>query len=591
MTSPQKPASDDRQEPGDGASGADEARAHDALISHLRHELRTPVNAILGYGEMLLDDLQEAADRDERHQRVAADLAHIIGAGRGLLEVINSVLHADLVEERGSDFDVAAAGAQIRHELRDPLNAIVGYCELLQEDAPAIGRKEMLPDLERIHTAARKLESLIENLVGFTRAEAVGAEPAPVNVELVDLVQTAVSAGQTAAARPSETPGGLVLVVDDNEMSRDVLRRRLVREGYSVVEADSGRQTIQLIGECSPDLVLLDIVMPGMSGFSVLQHLKADAELRDIPVIMVSALEDMASVVQCIELGAEDYLPKPFDPVLLRARAGACVEKKHLRDGQAELHRQLQASYDQLRELESLRDSLTGMIVHDLRTPLASIMAALQTMGSMGELDDLQQEMLAMSIGGCGTLLGMINDLLDISKMETGSLELERAELDPAGLAERCVKQVGTLARKKGLDLRLEVEQPVPALAADEDKLRRTLVNLLGNSIKFTPQGGVTLSVRHDAADGTVCFAVCDTGEGIPRDAFERIFEKFGQVETRQAGRKMSTGLGLTFCKMVAEAHGGRIWVESELGVGSVFSLAIPLGCSSREPHLVAEPS
>jgi signal transduction histidine kinase len=149
--------------------------------------------------------------------------------------------------------------------------------------------------------------------------------------------------------------------------------------------------------------------------------------------------------------------------------------------------------------------------------------------------------------------------------------------VDPAELAARCVREVEALARDQGLDLRLEVPAPVPSLQADEDKLRRTLVNLLGNSIKFTRQGAVTLSLRHDAANRTVYFAVRDTGEGIPKDAFECIFEKFGQVETRQAGRKMSTGLGLTFCKMVAEAHGGRIWVESELGEGSVFSVAIPM--------------
>jgi len=122
------------------------------------------------------------------------------------------------------------------------------------------------------------------------------------------------------------------------------------------------------------------------------------------------------------------------------------------------------------------------------------------------------------------------------------------------------------------------VPEALPALQADEDKLRRTLVNLLGNSIKFTPQGGVTLIISDHPEEGAIWFAVRDTGEGIPKDAFERIFEKFGQVETRKAGRKMSTGLGLTFCKMVAEAHGGRIWVESELGVGSVFTVAIPVG-------------
>lgn len=119
---------------------------------------------------------------------------------------------------------------------------------------------------------------------------------------------------------------------------------------------------------------------------------------------------------------------------------------------------------------------------------------------------------------------------------------------------------------------------PLPPLQADGEKLRRTLVNLLGNSITFTREGSISLSVRLEPDGDAIRFAVSDTGEGIPREAFGRIFEKFGHVETRQAGCKMSTGLGLKFCKMVAEAHGGRIWVESELGQGSVFSLTLPLG-------------
>jgi signal transduction histidine kinase len=559
-----------------GGSGNDATRAHQALVSHMRHELRTPVNAIMGYSEMLLEDLQERGD--EAHERFAADLAHLAGSGRTLLAVINSALSGELVEQQGEQFDMAAAGAHLRHELRDPLSAIVGYCELLEEEAPDLGLQEMLPDLGRILKAARTLEGLIENIVGFQTPEATAVASEARAGGLADLVQEAVATAQAATEGLDETArGGRVLVVDDNEMNRDLLSRRLQREGYTVREADSGAQALRLVADHRPDLVLLDIIMPEMNGFAVLQHLKGDPALRDIPVIMISALEDMASVVQCIELGAEDYLSKPFDPVLLRARAGACVEKKHLRDQQAELHRQLQTSYDQLRELEALRDSLTHMIVHDLRTPLTSLLTGLQTLQAMSELDEFQTEMVTMSVRGGETLLGMINDLLDISKMESGSLSLERTDVDLRALAQRCLAQVEYLAREKELELELEVPAALPALEADEDKLRRTLVNLLGNSIKFTLQGAVTLAIRHEPADATICCAVRDTGEGIPQEAFEKIFEKFGQVESRKAGRKMSTGLGLTFCKMVAEAHGGRIWVESELGLGSVFTVAIPV--------------
>jgi signal transduction histidine kinase len=239
---------------------------------------------------------------------------------------------------------------------------------------------------------------------------------------------------------------------------------------------------------------------------------------------------------------------------------------------------QLRRSLKQLRELEALRDSLTHMIVHDMRTPLTSLLTGLQTLEGMGELNETQAECLGMSIQGGQSLLRMINDLLDISKMESGSLQLECAELNVGDLVLQAFQQVAQLAAEKRIALVKEISPDLPSLYADDEKLLRTLVNLLGNAIKFVPRGGaVTLSARLSDREKAVLFSVSDTGEGIPGEAFDRIFDKFGQVETRSAGRRMSTGLGLTFCKMAVEAHGGRIWVESELGRGSTFSFVIPL--------------
>jgi signal transduction histidine kinase len=216
------------------------------------------------------------------------------------------------------------------------------------------------------------------------------------------------------------------------------------------------------------------------------------------------------------------------------------------------------------------------MIVHDLRTPLTSLLGGLQTLERAGELNETQAELLNLSIQGGQTLLGMVNDLLDISKLEDGSLKLEYTDVCVPSLVEQALRQVAPLAAEKGLTLRRDLPAGPLSLRADPEKLVRTLVNLLGNAIKFTPPGGeVCLRVDRSAPE-SLRFQVSDTGEGIPVEAFERIFEKFGQVETRKAGRKMSTGLGLTFCKMVVEAHGGRIWVESKLGQGSTFSFTIP---------------
>jgi two-component system, sensor histidine kinase and response regulator len=206
----------------------------------------------------------------------------------------------------------------------------------------------------------------------------------------------------------------------------------------------------------------------------------------------------------------------------------------------------------------------------------------MQSLDLLGELNEEQRELACMSVNGGKALLGMINDLLDISKMEQGAMALEMAHFSPAELAAQALQQVELIAREKRLTLATDIAPALAALRADEEKLRRTLVNLLGNAVKFTSdEGRVTLSIQPGKEGRELNFAVADTGEGIPAEAFERIFAKFGQVESRKAGRRMSTGLGLTFCKMAVEAHGGRIWVESELGKGSTFRFTIPVSHGS----------
>ncbi len=316
--------------------------------------------------------------------------------------------------------------------------------------------------------------------------------------------------------------------------------------------------------------------MPVMDGFEVLEQVKADSALQHLPIIVISAEDDLESIVRCIEMGAADHLPKPFNPVVLRARISACVGKKRSHDRETKLYDELQERYQQLQELEKQRDDLTHMIVHDLRTPLTSLLMGLQLIPNLNTLDEIQSECLNVAVKGGEGLLAMINELLDISKMEDGSLKLACIPAEPAGLVQRALAQIEALASEKQLLLQQEVAPNLPPLVADAEKLVRVLVNLCGNAVKFTPQGGtITVGVRPHNSE--MIFSVMDTGEGIPPEYFERIFEKFGQVESRKSGQKMSTGLGLTFCKMTVEKHGGRIWVESEPSIGSTFSFSLPV--------------
>jgi class 3 adenylate cyclase len=277
-----------------------------AALAHLRHELRTPLNHIIGYSEMLLEDV---ADSDPA--ALAPGLRKVHEDAQRLLSVINELVHAD-----AQQVDLERLSA----ELTGPLRLVLTGAEALKLQAERAGVQRASQDLERIARAAIALQSVITHGVA-----------APVE-------QTVTGATTVAAAAAAGAPveAGLILVVDDNAANREMLGRRLEREGHRVQLAAGGREALEQLRARRVDLVLLDVMMPELNGYEVLQQLKADENLRDVPVLMISAVDEIESVVHCIELGAEDYLPKPFDPVLLRARIGACLEKKRLRDRDAQ---------------------------------------------------------------------------------------------------------------------------------------------------------------------------------------------------------------------------------------------------------------
>jgi two-component system, sensor histidine kinase and response regulator len=449
------------------------------------------------------------------------------------------------------------------HELRNPLNQIIGYAEMLAEGTEEERRDRFVSDLENIRSAGHRMLALIEeNFTSFddktfaaaaddddeNQPESVPAEPQP-------------------AALP-----GVLLVVDDDAINRDVLTRRLTRQGHHVQSASNGQGALLLMKETAFDLILLDVVMPEMDGYDVLRRIRADDQLKNVPVIMISVVSQMQSVVRCIEAGAEDYLAKPFNPTLLKARIGACLEKKRGRDRENVLYEQLQENYKRLQEVERLRDDMRNMIVHDLRTPLTAVIVGVDMLQRHGALNEEQTELMTLAAGGGRTLLAMVNDLLDVEKMESGSAQLQRVELSADALVAGALEQVSALAVEGQIELITEIASGLPHFSGDEKKLTRTLVNLIANAIKFTSGGTVTVIASEEKKEN-IRFAIRDTGVGIPAAAFDRIFEKFGQLDSRRAG----TGLGLAFCKLAVEAHGGSIQVESTAGTGSTFSFSIPL--------------
>ncbi|HEX8236858.1 MAG TPA: response regulator [Abditibacteriaceae bacterium] len=370
--------------------------------------------------------------------------------------------------------------------------------------------------------------------------------------------------------------GGCILVVDDVPTNVRVLAGILKIAGYDTLSASSGPEALELLQSQTPDVVLLDVMMPGMDGFEVCRHIRSDPARAFLPVVMVTALHETGDRIKALECGADDFLTKPVDDVEVLARVKSLVRVKRQRDA-------LTQAYLDLQSLESLRDSLTMMLVHDLRTPLTTILGPLEMLqtGQFGGLEEVQKEIVAMSLRSGYRLLGLVNELLDVSKMESGEMTLHRSEVKVPDVVQDAVELVAKVNTNDMSRIQYGFEDDLPPISADEDLLRRVLVNLVANAMKFTRSDGtVTVSAARagtsDADSGTVIISVSDEGEGIPPEDRERIFEKFGQVESRRAGRKMSTGLGLTFCKLAVEAHGGRIWVESEMGKGSTFHCTIP---------------
>jgi sigma-B regulation protein RsbU (phosphoserine phosphatase) len=307
-------------------------------LSRIRHDLRTPINHILGYCEML----QEG---DEVPQEFQPDLKKIHTGGRQLLALIQEYFDEATFGQKRQDFH------RLCHELRTPVNHIVGYSELLEEQAEERGLSRLVPDLRKIGDAGRTWLGLMEEYLIRPGPDSDSAPPvdAAKGAKAVRLLQPGIDFAAPAprSADAARIEGGHLLIADDDAANRDMLSRRLQRQGYQLTLAVSGLEALRLMRAQKFDLVLLDMIMPGLDGYQVLTRMKADASLADVPVVIMSSLDQDNSVARCIEAGAEDYITKPFNPVLLRARIGACLERKRLRD-------QERAALDALRQSQKV---------------------------------------------------------------------------------------------------------------------------------------------------------------------------------------------------------------------------------------------
>ena len=360
---------------------------------------------------------------------------------------------------------------------------------------------------------------------------------------------------------PNENPETKILVVDDREENRMVIRYLFDEPGHRVLEAADGAAGLELARKERPDCILLDLSMPGLSGFEVLDQLAGDPRTREIPVIILTATGDgLESMDRVLRAGAVDYIRKPISPQKVAIRVRGAIERRRL-----------------LRELHDLRASFTSMLVHDLRAPLTVIKGYLELLQRpLAEpTAEHQQRYLKSMEAAADRMLKLIGEILDLSKLEAGKLPLERRALDLAALASDVADSFRPLAWEKSITLEVAAPGGMAPVTADAGRLEQVLINLLHNALKFTPKNGrIRIEVRE--VDGDVEVAVADTGPGIPAGQMHLLFEKFGQTSAAKKVGGPSSGLGLVVCRHLIEAHGGRIWAESEEGAGARFVFRMP---------------
>ena len=369
------------------------------------------------------------------------------------------------------------------------------------------------------------------------------------------------------------TPRPTIMVVDDSPANLKLLGGLFRENGYQVRPFTQGALALRAADNEAPDLFLLDINMPEIDGYELCRRLKASPSLKDIPVIFLSTLQDLNDKVKAFECGAVDYVTKqPFHFEEILARVGTHLRLRELQRALEQRNTDLRNNIEQLKRLEEMKESLTHMIVHDMRSPLTVVMMAIDMLNREGKIVAPEDRSNMVSAYKAATsVVEMTNLLLDISRLESGKMPIEKEVQEISLLARGCIDSLSIILRP--FDTGIEKIDDLYLVNCDGAIIRRVLNNLLGNAAKFTPpHGHITVILTREP--GFVRVTVQDYGPGIPAEEQSLVFEKFGQGAS---GKKaQGTGLGLTFCKLAVEAHGGQIGVHSSPGKGASFWFTLP---------------
>jgi signal transduction histidine kinase len=375
---------------------------------------------------------------------------------------------------------------------------------------------------------------------------------------------------QTSA--PFQLTGRKILVVDDDRLNIRILGEILKGQGYSLAEADSGEHALELYATFHPDLVLLDVMLPGIDGFETCRRLKRDYGAKSAPIIFITAKSESDAVVEGFSAGGVDYLPKPFKPKEVVARIRTHMQNKILSEQQKSL-------VEQLSKANSAKNRFLGMAAHDLRNPLASIrgIAEFLSDGAVGPLNPEQRELTQTIRDASQSMLVMVNELLDVATIEAGELNLAVEVHNLGELIAKCAAMTNREAAKKKTHVTVEPSASPVLLPIDPAKMKQVVDNLLSNAVKFSPPGSsISATVSQDTGNGTCSFSVRDQGPGIPDDERDKLFKDFSRLSVKPTGGEKSTGLGLAICRKIVEAHRGTIVAENLPTRGCEFRVTLP---------------
>ena len=361
-----------------------------------------------------------------------------------------------------------------------------------------------------------------------------------------------------------------LLVVDDVQTNVLLLKALLSKDGYGILVANNGQEALEVIRNENPDLILLDVMMPGMDGFEVAERLKSEEYRCEIPIIFLTALDDTQSIVNGFKLGAGDFISKPFRKEELMVRI------KHQLSLVA-ARRIIEEKNEELRKTIAGRDKMYSVIAHDLRSPMASMKMLLNTIMMSVEKDKIDPDifdMLEMSNKTSEEVFSLLDNLLKWTKSQLGKLTVIPQKLDISGLADGVVEVMNSVAEVKHIKL-IRTDHESFFVYVDIEMIKSVLRNLISNAVKFSnPDSEIKVGIK--AEDGKVIVSVTDSGKGIKKEDQHKLLKDSTHFTTYGTNSEEGSGLGLLLCRDFARKNGGELWFESEENLGAVFSFSLP---------------